>query len=366
MADANQEPGTEENLDTTEQEGINVLDLPDDEFAEMDFDKMDQEVSAEVVEDADPDEEVLDTSEENVDTEDDDEDTPESEEEDNSDDPEEDEDLDPEDVTAADDFMAQVMAPIKANGKEFQAKDAEEVRRLMSMGAGFHKKMESMKPHLRMIRTLQENDLMDEGKLNKLIDLHNHNPGAIAQLLKDSKTDPLSIDLDSELDYTPTAHTVDDAQLEVESVFESIQDSPHYQEVANVIGTEWDEASRSAIHKDPAIVDVINEHMGNGVYEKVKSEVDRQRVLGHLNGLSNVKAYWKVGEQLAQQGAFRTEEPAAKKVVRPKAKTAPNPSTTDKRKKASSTKGRQNAQHVEPDYLNMSDEEYASKYGGSY
>lgn len=370
--DANQE-SNEPEVNAPEGESANVLDLPDEEFAAMDFDAMDQAVAdnSEEVDDTseDPDEEdaeVSDTSEENVDNEDDDQDTSDLEEEETLDDPEEDDELDPEDTTTAEDFMAQVMAPIKANGKDFQIKDAEEARRLMSMGAGFHKKMESMKPHLKMIRTLQQNELLDEGKLNKLIDLHNHNPDAIAQLLKDSKTDPLSIDMEAELDYTPKTHTVDDAQLNLESVIESIEDSPHYQEVANVISTEWDEASRSAIYENPAMVEVLNEHMGNGVYETVNDEVNRQRVLGGLSGLSNAQAYWKVGQELAQKGTFQQEDPKPAKVVRPRAKAAPDPSKTDKRKKASSTKGRQAAQHAEPDYLNMSDEEYEKKYGGSH
>lgn len=80
-----------------------------------------------------------------------------------------------------------IMAPFKANGMDMQAKSVEDAIQLMQMGAGFHKKMAALKPAMRQMKLLEKHGLLDDEKLNYLIDLSNKNPEAIKQLLKDSQ-----------------------------------------------------------------------------------------------------------------------------------------------------------------------------------
>lgn len=99
---------------------------------------------------------------------------------------------------AAFDYKAayeQITAPFKANGREMKVESPEEAVRLMQQGANYVKKMQALKPHLKMVRMLENNGLLDEGRLNFLIDVSRKDPGAIKKLLKDANIDPMDLDL---------------------------------------------------------------------------------------------------------------------------------------------------------------------------
>ena len=51
------------------------------------------------------------------------------------------------------------MKPFKANGKEVQPTSIEDVVSLMQMGAGFVKKMQTIKPMQKIIKSLEEANL---------------------------------------------------------------------------------------------------------------------------------------------------------------------------------------------------------------
>ena len=118
----------------------------------------------------------------NADSETDDEEKADDSEEDNS----EKDSLDSEEIKVAKSFFDKVTAPFKANGRQMQIEDADDVIRLMQMGANYNKKMAGLKPALKMVKMLERNKLLDEDRLNFLIDLDKKDPTAIAKFLKDS------------------------------------------------------------------------------------------------------------------------------------------------------------------------------------
>src|SRR5690606_21653948 len=64
----------------------------------------------------------------------------------------------------------EIMKPFKANGREIKLNSPEEVITLMQKGANYTKKMQALQPHLKIVRMLENNQLLDEGKLSQLID----------------------------------------------------------------------------------------------------------------------------------------------------------------------------------------------------
>jgi len=92
---------------------------------------------------------------------------------------------------SAEDFMKEITAPFRANGKDMQIDSVEDVRKLMQMGANYNKKMAAIKPNLKFIKMLENNDLLNEESISYLIDLQKKDPAAIKKLLKDSGTNPL-------------------------------------------------------------------------------------------------------------------------------------------------------------------------------
>lgn len=258
-----------------------------------------------------------------------------------------------------------ILAPFSANGKQMQVQSAEEAITLMQMGANYNKKMAALKPNLKLLKLLENNGLLSEEKLSFLIDLDKKNPDAITKLVKDSGLDPLEMDV-SKSDYKPNTYTVHDREVELDSVLSDIQDTPTYSKTISVVGTKWDGESKKIIVENPQLIKVINDHMANGVFDLISNEVDRQRALNRLNGVSDIEAYRLVGDEMHNRGALRPASQPAQKVpgtVRepvPAKPAAQNQDTRSKKLAASAPKAAAPVSK-DPDFnpLALSDEDFA-------
>ena len=196
----------------------------------------------------------------------------------------------------------QIMAPFKANGKEFTPSSPEEVIRLMQMGANYTKKMQALQPNLKLMRMLDNNGLLDESKLSFLIDLSRKDQGAIKKLLADSKIDPLDLDMSEAPAYRPGNHSVSDQELAFSETLSDVMASDEGKETVRLINSNWDAASKEAIYREPAILQILTEQRANGIYDRISAEIDRQRMLGGLTNVPFIQAYKMVGDALHSQG----------------------------------------------------------------
>lgn len=260
-----------------------------------------------------------------------------------------------------------LMAPFKANGKDMQAKSIDEVRQLMQMGANYNKKMAGLKPNLKTLKMLENNELLDEQKLSYLIDLDKKNPEAIAKLVKDSGIDPLEMNVDEAKDYQPKPYTVDDRQLALDEVLDGLQESETYNQLTDVVSNKWDQSSKQMVADNPQVLNVINDHMASGVYDVINAEVERERTFGRLNGLSDIEAYRQVGDAIHARGGFNhlaqgaDDKQPAQEGATPSAKTQKpaDPKVKEKKRAASPPKATPPSQ-APADFnpLSMSDEEF--------
>ena len=199
-------------------------------------------------------------------------------------------------------FYAQVMKPFRANGKEFTLQSPEEAIRLMQLGAGAGKRMQELQPHLRTIRTLEKNNLLDQGKLNFLIDLNNKNPDAIKKLVKDSGINPLDLDIQDNVDYVPRNHAATDTEVSFHSALNELNSQPGGAETIRTINATWDQPSKSMLWESPQIMQVIHEQVTSGIYPVIAAEVERQRTLGIIPySMPFVQAYKVAGDYLVTQ-----------------------------------------------------------------
>lgn len=197
-------------------------------------------------------------------------------------------------------FYKQVMAPIKANGKTFQPRSPEEAIRLMQMGANYTQKMQGIAPYRKKIQLLKNANLLDDEKLNFMVDLSQGNPEAIKKLLKDSKLDPLDMNVDDEPKYVPGNHTPSDTEVRVQTVVDDLKSTPEGIETLKVV-QGMDQASMNELWNDPSLMTTLNEQRQNGVYKLITDEVDHQRMLGNIpEGTSFLDAYKSVGNYLLQ------------------------------------------------------------------
>ncbi len=255
--------------------------------------------------------------------------------------------------------------PFKANGKEIKVNSVEDAVELMQMGANYSKKMAALKPHLKLIKMLDKHGLMDESKLSYLIDLNGKNPEAIAKLVKDSGLDPMEIDENKADDYKPTSYKVDDREIELDNVLESIKDSPTYQRTISVVSNDWDKVSKEVIANTPQILSVLNAHMESGIYDIIQGELENERTFGRLQGLSDIEAYRYVGDRIQANGGFShlakgQQNQPKQNVVSAKPMQVQDDRLKDKKRAAAPSKPAVTTQ-VTKDFnpLALSDEEFA-------
>lgn len=346
-AEAPSEPEStpEEELDETLEDDVNSSSESTDE--ESDTDEEEEETSEEQ------------DSEEQESSEDD-----ESELE--SDEDEEELEQEPEEQSEYEKQLAEIMAPIKASGREIKLDSPEQVRKLVQMGVDYNNKMRGMKPHLKTLKMLENNGLMDTAKLSYLIDLDKKNPEAISKLLKESGINPVEIDTSEESKYTPSDHSVSDSEVDLDEVISRIQDTPTFSTTMHIVNNEWDDTSKRTLVGKPALIENLNTHMTNGTFDRVMSEVDKVRMFGGLSNLSDLEAYQQMGAMMQERGDFNVEKstqtPAKKVSAKPKVE--PDNDRKDKKRRASpSKKITSSKQDKEFDpIISLSDEEFIKKF----
>lgn len=260
----------------------------------------------------------------------------------------------------------QIMAPFKANGKMIAPKNAEEAISLMQMGANYTRKMQELQPYRKVMLMLENNGLMDEGKLSYLIDLDKKNPDAIRKLLKDSGTDPLDINMDEEVNYQAGNHRVSDAEAAFATELDDLKSTPEGQATLGAIHQTWDEASKNELFVNRGMLQVIHTQRENGMYDLISNEISRLNMLGQVPaGTRFIDAYKHVGDQLAKQGAFnhliKQPEPV-KPVVAPVVRVAAvKPTVTNSAQATAASPSRAAPRKVEKfvNPLSMSDEDFA-------
>ena len=201
--------------------------------------------------------------------------------------------------------FAKVMAPFKAAKREIKLDNIDDARRLMQMGVDYSRKMEAMKPYQRALKTLEKNDLLNNDRLNFLIDLDKKNPEAIKKFLKDSNIDPMDLSFEEGTpDYRPANHMVGDQEVALDEVLDDIRATDTFDRTATVITKEWDMASRKVLYESPAIIRTLNEHMQLGIFDQIAEIMSRERILGRLVGLSDLEAYKTVGDAIQARNGF--------------------------------------------------------------
>ena len=261
-------------------------------------------------------------------------------------------------------FHAAITAPFKANGKQMQVGNVEDAIRLMQMGADYNRKMAGFKPRMAILKTLDKAGI-DAEKLNFLIDLDKKDPAAIARLVKEAELDPLEMDMSKSDTYEAGDHAPDPQTLAVDEVLDEIKDSPGYTKTLDIVGNAWDQASRDAVYAQPDLLKAINSHVENKIYDVISTEIEHQRGLGKLLGLSDIAAYNQVGDALQASGGFDHLFPEQGQLNTPAPTPIPKKDKSDdkarmeRRRAASSTKtapATPKPKGIDP--LAMSDEEY--------
>lgn len=284
-------------------------------------------------------------------------------------------------ATSALAFAAVVMAPFKADGKDFTVRSPEDAIKLMQQGVNYSRRMEELKPMKAMNRMLQDHGLNDPQKMSFLIDLAKGDKVAITKLLKDNNLDPMDLDVSVETGYQAKSYAGDPKDNTFRDALDNAKVTPDGQALLSDIHGSWDDASKAQLRENPSILGNMIELKQSGVYKQVVDELAYQRSMGYLTDAPYLQAFDQVGEAMKNAGVLivngqpqpqpspsanpmgqlnnntpptgQAVAQGARKVPASK-KAAPNPhlSSTPPSKQSA------NQQPAEQDFGNMSDEDF--------
>lgn len=260
-----------------------------------------------------------------------------------------------------------LFAPFKASGVDMQVRSVDEAIQLMQMGANYQKKMQTLKPKMRLLQSMERHQFGEE-KLNFALDLISGNKEAIRKLVTDHSfnSDDLYDDDGNVPSYVPTDKLVSQSEMDVRAAFEQIETSPHIGRVQQVLQKDWDMDSANEFVTNPSLIINLEQQMQAGHFDIIQTEMMRQRTMygqqtQHLNDL---QLYCAIGEQLVKQGQLEmpttpsvSTPPSQASVVAPKPKKTTQQPQSDASKVAPSVRKQGTAKKVQ-DYLNMSDEDF--------
>lgn len=278
----------------------------------------------------------------------------------------------PSDVETLQGFWKQIMAPFKANGKTIQVRDPAEAIQLMQMGANYTWKMQSIQPHRKMLMMLENNGLLDEGKLSFLIDLDKRDPEAIKKLIKDSEIDVMDIDTETEPAYQAGNHQVTDQDVAFHETLQELTSSEQGKETVRTIHDTWDSTSKDFLWDHPEIMKIMHQQRESGVYATITAEIDRRITLGQIApGTPFLQSYKDIGDQLYPQAPAspaQTQQPARSPVPAKVGERAavPKPSVAngDKVGAAAPAKITPKKQLPAINPLAMNDDEFMKQWAG--
>lgn len=256
----------------------------------------------------------------------------------------------------------------KAGGKEVTVQTPEEAIQLMQMGVGFHQGMSKIAPHRRIIETLKEHGLLDESKINELIDISKKNPEAIAALVQSAGLEPHQLISSGDAQpYVPGDHVLPEAQLQFRTSVDNIREQGGTEFLTHV-AQDWDVTSRAEVYKDPKALDMIYGHKQSGIYDKISSEVERRKLFDpSVANMPFIHAYLAVGDELHQKGLLASQqEPTTPAPVVPvpvvpavaPQPVIPNPAAA----RAAPVRSTPTPASATPNFLTMPDDEFLKNH----
>ena len=206
-------------------------------------------------------------------------------------------------------FFKRVTTPFKADGKDFHVRSPEDAIRLMQQGVNYSRRMQEIKPMKQLNRMLQDHGLDKADQLNFLIDLSKGDKGAITQLLKSHKIDPMDLDIEKDSGYQAKNYQGNPQDNEFRDALDMALTTPEGQALVSHIHRDWDSKSKARLREDPSIIGTLQGFKASGVYDKVVEELRYQQSLGYLQGVPFLQAFDQVGEAMKNAGVFSSLNP---------------------------------------------------------
>lgn len=195
-------------------------------------------------------------------------------------------------------FRQLITSNLRANHKDYQFTNPDEIRKLMSFGMNYHKKMNELAPHRKALKTLEQHGLLDPTKLGYAIELLNGDKKAIANLLKEHSVDAYDLPDLEESPYQAGDYLPTDSRVKFDETVAELQTSKAGQTVLEY-AKNLDSASFSEIYDDPTMLETLSNHVDSGLFEDTLTFLEKERALGKVPAnIKDIDAYAHVAQYL--------------------------------------------------------------------
>jgi len=260
--------------------------------------------------------------------------------------------------------------PIKASGREVQLRNPEHAMNFIEMGIDYNKKMHSMKPHLKTLKTLEKEGLLDDAEtLNLLLEVKHGNKDALKRFIAESDIDPLDLAddevIESGRNYQPQNHMMSDQEVEIEEALNSIKDSKSNQRTIDVMTKEFDAQSRQVISENPRYIVALNEDIESGVYDQVMEAVQYKKDMRQVPpGISDMELYINTVQELSSQQPPAQPAPAQNEQTKPNNKSSGSSRRRKVAMSGSKSSNKPKKREYDPmEILSMDDEKFMKEMG---
>ncbi len=280
----------------------------------------------------------------------------------------------PDEKQIADAFELLYGSPIKASGREVKLRNPEHAKNFIEMGIDYNKKMQSMKPHLAALKTLEKQGLLGNDKierLNLLFEVEKGNKDALKRLIAESDIDPLDFADENVIEegknYQPENHIMSPRQIELDEALDSIEGTEAQQRTLNVMTNEMDERSRMIISENPSFITNLNNDISSGIYDRVMEGVNYKRDMKMVpNEMSDMELYIETVKEMAQYE--QSQQPAQQEQVAPGSAPKQEQKKSNRRKKlgmsgSRSSKSTNKKEYDPMEILGMDDEKFMREMG---
>ena len=236
------------------------------------------------------------------------------------------------------------------------------------MGVDYTRKMQELAKHRKLLLSLEQQGMLDEERINFLIDVNKKNPEAIKKLIADAEIDPwdLTDALDEAPNYVPGQNIISDQEAALSEEIQSIFELPYGQDTLNAVKT-WDDASKDAIVKEPQLLRTFREQQENGIFDEITQEIDRLKTVGTIPyNTPFIESYVLAGNSLfgdaSNQQQQQLDQQTQRSVPQPINTRLGNvnnkPLANNKAKSAAPPKKQADVKPKVPNPLVLSDEEF--------
>ena len=251
-------------------------------------------------------------------------------------------------------FYEQVTSDYKANGRVMPGlKNPEDFKTALAMASNYALKTTALKPHLGRIKTLEKAGVTDD-ELNEMLEFRNRNPEVIKKALKDAGIDPLDIDPEAPVSYTPKNYIVSQTEVAFDEVISTIKDTPEFALTSKVVTEVWDEASKQAMLDNPNLIKGLNEEIQMGRFDTIQGIIEQRKMLGRTNGMSDLAMYQEIATAMDQANISTKPEVTPKTPVQ----KVQDPAVNEQKKKAGISTKKTSTAVKKYDPTKLSDEEF--------